>query len=198
MAEINQEETQQELFLEFSGTAKSAERFPSLNKAHKPILLNTSVEQIILVSIVFILCCCFVFFLGVLRGKALNPLPLRLIPQNKAVSLVSRSVEMPKPTFNAGSVGAGRVGVTNESPISGASETPDISRPYTLQLSTYKKQEFADKEVAELRRSGYFTSIIPSDGFYQVCAGQYATKEDAKRDLKIFKAKYKDCFLRRR
>ena len=193
MVEINQEEMQQELFSEFSNSAKSAERFGSLNKAHKPILFSTSIEQIILLSITLILLCCFMFFLGVLRGKSLVFRPPQRVLQNKIVAPVLRPDEMSGASFNAGNVKA-----VNESAARGVSETPNVSRPYTLQLSTYKKQEFAEKEVAVLRQSGYFASVVSNDGFYEVYVGQYATKEDAKMDLKIFKPKYKDCFLKRR
>jgi len=49
-----------------------------------------------------------------------------------------------------------------------------------------------------LRRGGFFSWIIPSGEYYQVCVGQYLNKDDASKDLRAFSRKYKDCFLRRR
>ena len=49
-----------------------------------------------------------------------------------------------------------------------------------------------------LRAQGLYSFIIPSGEYFQVCAGQYASKEEAKKDVARFSAKYKDCFLRRR
>ena len=194
MAEIEQEERQQELFLQFSGEAKRPARFPALAKNHKPILLNTTVEQIILVSIAFILVGCFVFFLGVLRGKSLiasasHTLVKTTIPVATTVPqrmTVNPSVAV-KPEARVSRTIANRV-----DPVE------NVNKPYTIQLSTYKKQDFAEKEVVALRHNGFYSTIIPSGGYYVVCAGQYATKDAAKKDLKIFSAKYKGCFLRRR
>ena len=72
MTDDKTKETQQELFEEFSPAPKKAERFPSITKTHKPILFSTTLEQLLMASIVFILGLCGVFFLGVLRGKALR------------------------------------------------------------------------------------------------------------------------------
>lgn len=74
----------------------------------------------------------------------------------------------------------------------------DPSKPYTIQLVTYKRQDLAEQDVAYLRSKGYYATIIPSGDYFQVCAGQYASKEEAKLDIKRFQARYKDVFLRRR
>ena len=74
----------------------------------------------------------------------------------------------------------------------------DPARPYSIQLVTYKKKEYAEKEMKTLRRSGFFSTIIPSGDYYQVCVGQYASNNEARRDLAYFRVKYKDCYLRRR
>ena len=74
----------------------------------------------------------------------------------------------------------------------------DPAKPYSIQLVTYKKAEYAEKEMKALKRAGLFSVIIPSGDYYQVCVGQYASSEEAKRDLAFFAAKYKGCYLRRR
>lgn len=197
---MNQEEMQQELFLEFAGAAKKQERFIPQSKVNKPIQLNTSAEQLILIGITIILVCCFVFFLGVLRGKSLGPNPAVLMPQKKIIASPTVVSAPPGPLPAAGTHPAATAlnsEIRQAGPPQGAQGSWSSSKPYTLQLSTYRKQDLAEKEVLALRRGGYFSTIIPSDGYYQVCVGQYATKEDAKKDLKIFGAKFKGCFLRR-
>lgn len=196
MAEINQEETQQELFEQFAGSARKPERFLPQNKINKPILFSTSVEQVILISITLILVCCFVFFLGVLRGKSLKTSPLAA-----AMVYSKKPVSLPVPVVSAAPVRSAAASEPVRLPGPQQAQVVEVSsttKPYTVQLATYKKQELAEKEVVTLRRSGYFSTIIPSDGYYQVCVGQYATKDEAKKDLKNFSAKYKGCFLRRR
>ena len=183
-----QKETQHELFEEFSPAPKKAERFPSIAKTHKPILLSTTLEQLLMVSIMFILGLCGVFFLGVLRGK---DLVVRL-PQAPAVSApppaAGRVSAPPAPSAQPSTVGI--PGVTHL--------TPAAEKPYTIQLVTHRKKEFAEAEMAVVRRMGYVSFIIPSGEYFQVCAGQYATKEAAKKDLTVFLTRYKDCFLRHR
>ena len=186
MTEIQQEEKQQELFLEFSGAAKRQERFPGLVKTPKPFLFNTTIEQIILVSIALILAGCLVFFLGVLRGKFLS----ERAPQYLVQNLVQRKV--PVAAAAPRKIAASPVVVVKPE------ARPNVNQPYTIQLSTYKKQDLAEKEAVAFRHSGFNSTIISGNGYYAVCVGQYATKDAAKKDLKIFSVKYKDCFLRRR
>ena len=194
MVEIEQEEKQQELFPVFSGAAKRPERFPALAKAHKPLLLNTTIEQIILVSIVLILAGCFVFFLGVVRGKSLSARVPQYLAQGNiaAVAMAPQKIAAPsmmtvKPEARAVATGNNKV-----------EQVQNANKPYTIQLSTYKRQDLAEKEAVTLRHSGFYSTIDQKGGFYEVCVGQYATKDAAKKDLKIFNAKYKGCFLRRR
>lgn len=213
MTEIKQEETQQELFNEFSGELKKAERFPSISRPQKPILFSTSVEQIILASIILILAGCFIFFLGIIRGKFLVSkgqavAPVRLAPlvpqadvrrvdpvRSATATLVSAKQAL-APSLKVKQ--AAPAAVPAKTPAKPSPATLDLNKPYTIQLVTYKKKDLAEKEVAGIRRNGFYSSIIASGDYYQVCVGQYATKEEAKKDLKVFGSKYKDCFLRRR
>src|SRR5690242_4924123 len=72
MTDPKPQEMQSELFTEFSNETKKPERFPGVVKTHKPILISTTVEHLILVGIGLILLCCFIFFLGVIRGKSIG------------------------------------------------------------------------------------------------------------------------------
>ena len=174
-----QKETQHELFEEFSPAPKKAERFPSIAKTHKPILFSTTLEQLLMFSILFILGLCGVFFLGVLRGKALREpaAPLRAV------------VPAPRPAVTRPVVSA---------PPGATLLASAAEKPYTIQLVTHRKKEFAEAEMALIRKMGYVSFIIPFGEYYQVCAGQYASKDVAKRDLALFLTRYKDCFLRHR
>ncbi len=188
MAETKPQETQQELFAGLVGEPKKPERFPSIQRSQKPILVTTSVEQIVLTGIVLILAGCFVFFLGVLRGKAI------------AVSGVAAEAPFPQAQQAARTASAAAPARTVPAAAAQAAVEAgwDAKKPYTIQLVTYKKKDLAEKEVAALRRSGYYSMIIPSGDYYQVCVGQYSGLEDAKKDLKLFGARYKGRFPRRR
>ena len=205
-------DNQQELFAEYNQKAKKPERLPMLAKPAKTFLITATSEQLIFWGILAILILCGVFFLGVLRGGALKnnflrtpaqtarevPVPqiqkpeMRGLPQRAA----PKPALLPAPTLTVKSVTeAGTALLAKKIVVLGPAAGKKI---YTLQLVTHKKKELAESEVQAVRKSGRPSFIIPSGDFYQVCVGEYATRDEAKRDLTLFKSKYPDCFLRRR
>ena len=178
-------ETQQELFTQFSSAPKRAERFPALAKTQKPILISTTLEQLLMVSIIFILLLCGVFFLGVLRGKSLR----QGLSSPKAVV----SVLAPRSVAAAPSAP-----VSSAAPTAPAVPVASTDKPYTIQIVTYRKKEYAEAELNTVRKMGFSGFIVQKGEYFLVYAGQYASKEEAKRDLSAFHAKYKDSFLTRR
>ena len=196
MTDEKDRETQQELFQEFSSAPKKPERFPSIAKTQKPILVSTTIEQVLMGAIVGILVLCAVFFLGVLRGKSLSGIssqPTAAASSPKSMAVPTTTLVRPVAVSTRSAPAAAPV----KSPVSLV--TPAATgKPYTIQLVTHRKKEYAENEMAAVRKIGFVSFIIPSGEYFQVCAGQYATKEEAKKDLALFAAKYKDCFLRRR
>ncbi len=182
-------ETQQELFQEFSATPKKPDRFLFISRTQKPILFSTNTEQLLMGGILFIFALCGVFFLGVVRGKAIADRPLIEAPTPPPVVQVNKVVAPTPPQAVVKQV------VRTQAP---AQAVTIPSKPYSLQLVTHRKKEFAEAEMNALRAQGFYSFIIPSGEYFQVCAGQYASKDEAKRDLARFSSKYKDCFLRRR
>ncbi len=186
MAEDKSQETQQELFQEFSSSPKRPERFPSLTKTQKPILISTTLEQMLMVGIVLILILCGVFFLGVVRGKSLKP--ARMSPPNPVIA--RQPVAQPAPVVVLNS--------PKKTTVQTALVVTSVEKPYTIQLVTHRKKEYAQAEVNAVQKKGFTSFIVPSGEYFQVCAGQYASKEEARKDLAFFQSKYKDSFLRRR
>ncbi len=194
-------EKQQELFEEFSpSTAKRVERIPVLAKSNNPILITTTTEQLLLVGIVGILVLCSIFFLGVLRGKA-----LRSGIMGESVSVVSRaplSAAVVAPPVSATPSTPRSVTVSSGAPRTVTQPTalsvPVASKPYTIQLVTHRGKVMAENEVLGLQKAGHISFIIPSGEYYQVCVGQYFSKEDAKNHLRLFTGRFKDSFVRRR
>lgn len=197
------QENQQELFAGFSPETKHPERMPSIAKTQKPILISTTLEQVLLVAILTILLLSFVFFLGVLRGQAIAGSPQFSVVQQAAVSkrpLVSPVGASKPAAVRPAAQSASAAALLDAQP----KKTPsvingkDLLKPYTIQVLTTKKKEYAENEVVLLKKSGFYGLIIPSGEYYQVCAGLYSNKEEAKRDLSFFSSKYKSCYLRRR
>lgn len=197
MADRSQE-NQQELFREFAPEPQKPERIPGINKTHKPILFSTNIEQLILAGIVAILLACLVFFLGVLRGRSLRDLPARTLTPQAAASIARPYAQPVSQAATRRAPGSPSTTPSVQVPAAAAVMAADPSKPYTIQLVTHKKKEYADHEASLLRRSGYPAIILQKGGYFVVCVGQYANKEEAKRDLKLFANKYKGCFLQRR
>lgn len=205
MNDILTKEKQQELFEEFSPSSpKRVERIPALAKSNNPILITTTTEQILLASIIGILILCAIFFLGVLRGKALK----NSIMGEPAVS---RRVYTPAPTVLAPTpqkttsaqrvIASPALAAISRPPSNPATQAPDttlLSKPYTIQLVTHRGRMTAEAEVMSLQKAGHISFIIPSGEYYQVCVGQYTSKEEAKKQLRAFSARFKDSFVRRR
>src|SRR3989338_292738 len=182
MTDIKQSETQQDFF-NFSKPGKGPELPTYEPKFQKPILVTTSLEQIILVGILLILAACFVFFLGGLRGKAISG-------KAAEVPTVSSSVAGPNAVAAVSPVLASNRPIVAVGNSVAAAVPQDAGKPYTIQLATYKRRDWAEKEGAALRRSGYFSLIVPNGNYFEVRAGQYANKEEAKKDLKFFASRY--------
>ena len=207
MDESKIRETQQELFEEFSSSPKKPERLQRLSRAQKPILFSTNTEQLLMAGILFILALCGVFFLGVMRGKALSG---PLMATREAVSEPLSVSDLPAPVTGARPP-APKAPVVVPAAKATAPAIPvrtmpskakilleASTKPYTIQIVTHRKKELAEQEMNGLRAQNIYSFIIPSGEYFQVCAGQYASKEEAKKDLARFQAKFKDCFLRRR
>ncbi len=192
MRDAEQGETQQEFFDNFSKTGKALKRSPYDPKFQKPMLVTTSLEQIILAGILLILAACFVFFLGMLRGKAIAP-----AARPHTVAEVSPALVSNRPAAAVTQESTGRSAAPADVPRAGA-RGQETGKPYTIQLATYKRRDMAEKEAADLRRGGYSSLIVPNGGFFEVRAGEYANKEEAKKDLKFFASRYSGCYLRRR
>ncbi len=208
MTELKTDEAQRELFEEFSQQPKKPNRFPTLARSPKTILFSTSTEQLLLAGIVAILMLCLAFFLGTLRGKTLAAESHAVAATTPARSLPLMGASRPAQTANRPVVVAQLTtpALASSAPPAPPAPTPAASaqtasvaeKPYTIQLVTHKKKEGAEAEAATLRRTGIQAQIVTRAGYFEICVGQYATREAAKKDLAFFSTRYKDCFLRRR
>jgi cell division septation protein DedD len=150
------------------------------------------------------------FFLGVLRGKHLAkqsgetaPVAVQAAPAARTTQPQQTPMtQSPQPGIRTTAVPSAAQAPAAPAP---APQRPAIAtplslskKPYTIQLVTYKKQDLAQKEVNDLKKAGYSSSLISSGDYFLVCVGQYASIDEAKKDLRYFGSRYKDCFLRRR
>jgi cell division septation protein DedD len=68
---------------------------------------------------------------------------------------------------------------------------------YTVQVASFKKQEFAEDEAHGLKTRGYETFIITKGKHLILCAGRFGDQGAANILSGKLKSKYKDCLVRR-
>ncbi len=68
---------------------------------------------------------------------------------------------------------------------------------YTIQVASFKKDEFAQKEAVLLQKKGYQIFVVSKGKYSIVCVGKYSNKDDAKVTLNRLQKTYKDLIVRR-
>lgn len=195
------QENQPDLFSQPLPEKHRPEPLQELRRSPQPILVHTTLEQIIFYAIVFVLYSCAMFFFGVLRGKSLEGAAAHGGGDSGNSRIVARTQAPPPAERVPAQTLAADLRAPDpprRSPAPTPTVTADQSKPYTIQLLSHRKKDYADRDAAVLRSAGVFTLVSRKGEYYIVCAGQYANGDEAASDLRSFRKKFKDCFLRRK
>jgi len=68
---------------------------------------------------------------------------------------------------------------------------------YTIQVASFKKEEYANQEASDLRKKGYQIFVIAKGSYSIVCVGKFSQERQAQTTLSQLKRKYKDSLIRR-
>ena len=68
---------------------------------------------------------------------------------------------------------------------------------YTIQVASFKKEEYANQEASSLRKKGYQIFVISKGNYSIVCVGKFSQERQAQLTLGHLKRKYKDSLIRR-
>lgn len=138
-------------------------------------------EKAVIVSICFILSSVISFTLGIEKGKRLS-----VIKETPRFDMAVKTKQPDK--F--------QVPVTAPKQVA----EPPIQKNFknfTIQLASYQKKTYAQKEADILRKKG-FTALVISKGAYSiVCVGNFSDAQKAKSLLSELRKKYRDGFIRR-
>ena len=195
--EGHMKETQGELFREFRTTSsKKSDYSPGRDIAFgKKSVFQLSYENIVLLFIVFIMLLVIFFSLGVEKGK-------KIIRVDTAEKGIPFAMQAPQAEEAEGFKTPILKTLESETLLEAISEDLEIidasdNRPYTIQVVAYKKENAAKKELDRLKREGHEEFVIPSNDWFQVCAGRYSNREASKKDLNTLKDKYPTCYFRK-
>ena len=191
---INYKEPQFELF-----PAHSA----ALEDINKPkFLLATmtlSTESLVILAILAIMIGLFAFSLGVEQGKHLAA---QALDQRVSVAWNVGGRRLAAATVNPPQVVVPVVAKPNRTTTAATKPTTIIktaapANKWTVQLATYRSENYAQQEALGLKAKGYPVFLIKVKDFYFVCAGQYGSQAQADAFLKKVQAKYQGSQVRR-
>lgn len=173
-------EKQPELFGEFKDLETKNKLFGKGIFPEKTFTFTFSRDKLILVGLGFIVLLATIFALGFEQGK------------RKAS--IKRVITMP--ALKA------KQEILTAAPALEAkkSAAQPESKPYTIQVATFKSKELAQQEVSKLKKKGFSTTITITaiNGLYQIWTGEFADYKEASQTLSTLKKIYKDCYIRKR
>lgn len=203
---INYKQSQFELF---PGAANSADKIARPRFYFSSLTL--SLENLVISSIGILMAIVLSFSMGVEKGKKVVLSGSPILPVTMAVSVSSKPAAVPMPqTSPANKTPDPLVNPSRNMPPeiarqdNKAEKTPVINKDdetpssgYTIQVASFKKDEFAQKEADLLKKKGYNIFIVPKGKYSIVCVGSFPNKGDAKVTLNRLQKTYKDPIVRR-
>ncbi len=195
---MSTEHTQIELFPFLTGRAHSRVSRPRYLLKD----LTLSVENIIVLCIVFVMAVVLFFSFGVERGKQIVKGALAEPPAT--VTVVAAPEETPaKVTERSQPALIGVVpqqGQQKKTPAA-ANSAPSLEKKekgaFTIQIASFKEKKQAQMEAKRLKGKGYETFVFPKGKHSIVCVGKFSIRDEAAEFSNKLKNKYSDCLVRR-
>jgi len=131
-----------------------------------------SFENIVIISIVFIMSCIAAFSLGVEKGR--REVDVKINRQRKT-ALEEK--------------------ITSIKKIETSKAEKTQADKYVLRLASFKKSSSAKQEIATLKKLGYKASMKKSGSYYQVYIGFFDNEKIAQELCDKLKKRYDDCFV---
>jgi cell division septation protein DedD len=170
--------------------------------------LTLSLENIIVLCIVFIMTLVIFFSFGVEKGKR-SVFASNTPDHSDAVAVQDGSVE-PQAVKDTQMAQEGeRVVFPVDMPQEISEEnTPAFQPPvekteeqeklFTIQVASFKREESAKREADRLKGIGHDDAfVLPKGSHSIVCVGKFAQSNDAKKFSNRLKKQYNDCLVRR-
>ncbi len=210
---INYKEPQFELFPANSATMED------INKPRFLLAsLTLSTESLVILVVLGIMIALFSFSLGVERGRilaaqsldekvaaawsvggrrlAVTPTPQASnTPANSAVKPGSaRPATAPRALAAAPKAPVVKTVAPVVAPVAPA---VSAGTRWTVQVASYKNENYAQQEALGLKAKGYPTFLLKSKEFYLICVGQFTSQSQADSLYKKIQAKYQGSQVRR-
>ena len=167
-----------------------------------------SFENLIIFGIIIIISMVMSFSLGVDRGYKRSR--LKEVVQKEEVSqedsaqvqevatepeIVKASVISPRETI-VSVTKAQASDVSRELDVIEEKAGQNTEKFYTVQVASFRTEEYAQKEAMDLKKTGYEILVVPKGNYSIVCVGKFLNHHEAKLFSRKLKNKYKDCLVR--
>ena|SRR3989338_3740574 len=158
--------------------------------------LTLSIENVVVIGIITLMTMVFAFSLGVEKGKKVKNFSssLQQLPPAAAKG-VAVAGTLPAPEKAAASSPSVKTPTASTTPtqINQAKK----SQPYTIQVASFKDDQYAKKEAGVLKNKNLDSFVLTKGNFFIVCIGKFSKKEEANGLLSKLKRTYNDCLVRR-
>ncbi|OGX29868.1 MAG: hypothetical protein A2705_02485 [Omnitrophica WOR_2 bacterium RIFCSPHIGHO2_01_FULL_52_10] len=175
--------------------------------------LTLSVENTIVLCIIFVMAVVLFFSFGVERGKQIvkgalaePPVTVTVLPapEDSSDKIRERSLapagntKAQKSAASLQPAGAQQQEKQHKQiPASAPSLEKKEKGTFTIQVASFKEKEKAQMEAKRLRSKGYEIFVLPKGKHSIVCVGKFAIKDEATEFSNKLKNKYNDCLVRR-
>ena len=164
--------------------------------------LTLSTDNIIIVSIIALMTIVLSYSLGVERGKTMvgvSKKETRVEPvavKKKVVPAVTSG----KPSFPQ-PLEIKQKGISLQQSIQPqiVGKTPEqiIKDFYTIQVASFKSENYANKEAMALKQKGFEIFVVAKGSYSIVCVGKFQQEHEAKSFSRKLRTQYKDCLISR-
>ena len=171
-----QNKGEKDLFDQFQSADREIRKKTKLILPNIKKSLSFSYENVIFITIGFVMSCIIFFSLGVEAGK--------------------RNIGH---TSDRGQAARDKIESTGEIVKERRVEEPKRlkNEEYVIQLAAFNKKLPAEAEQTELQKKGYRADIKQSGNYYQLYIQGFDSTEKAQEVLGKLKEKYKDCYIKK-
>ncbi|MBI5150515.1 MAG: SPOR domain-containing protein [Candidatus Omnitrophica bacterium] len=161
--------------------------------------LTLSVENTIVLCIIFIMTVVLFFSFGVERGKRIVKSSLAQAVEAPAKSPVAAAanVQIPAPAVVEKAIKPGMSPGKLAPADAQAAPQKKESGAFTIQVASFKDRDSARKEAKVLKQKGYQIFVLPKGSHSIVCVGKFVLRDEAREFSNNLKSRYNDCLVRR-
>lgn len=161
---------------------------------------DVKLEKNIILIISYAIIAIIFFSLGIEKGKGLNSSNMKKTEEglyNNKETTDTRQIPVAQPESITTAVNKEKI--AESSIVIQNNKTQEKLLNYTIQLASFKKIEYAQKEAERISKKGYKTFTMNKGEHIIVCLGKFSSKQEINdsSELKFVKQIYKDYIIRK-